>query len=55
MLVCIMCGRVIARTNPVVHYACCTRCDGDKLTEHQKNVIKKVEKFATTGKAGNDT
>lgn len=53
MLVCIICERVIVNFISKVHYACCSHCDVDKLTEHQQNVIKKVEKFASTGKVRN--
>jgi len=55
MLVCILCGRVIAKFTPKVHYACCSHCDVTELTDHQKKVIARVNKFASTGKIKNNS
>ena len=41
MLICIMCNKIIVMNNNPVHYGVCSSCDTTKLTEQQKEMIKK--------------
>jgi len=40
MLICIVCGKVIANTNPEIHYGGCSECDL-KLVEKGMEELKK--------------